>query len=187
METKRKDVPMKIKSWLIGLLFLPMTMMAQNKDLTLQDLIPGGKNYFHFVPKNLSQLQWNGDSYLYAKGDTMKIVSMPKMKEGVAFTCTTLNEALIASGKKVIGRLPYFSYPYKGKTVLSFMSNKELLHYDYAANKIIASYNLNPNLANFDFCPENNCLAFTEGNNLKFVSADNKVTTVTSETAEGVV
>ncbi len=178
---------MKIKSWLIGLLFLPMTMMAQNKDLTLQDLIPGGKNYFHFVPKNLSQLQWNGDSYLYAKGDTMKIVTMPKMKEGVAFTCTTLNEALIACGKKVVSRLPYFSYPYKGKTVLSFMSNKELLHYDYAANKIIASYNLNPNWANFDFCPENNCLAFTEGNNLKFVSADNKVTVVTSETAEGVV
>lgn len=58
---------MKIKYWLIGLLFLPMALMAQQKDLTLQDLIPGGKNYAKFVPKSLAQLQWNGDVYLYAK------------------------------------------------------------------------------------------------------------------------
>ena len=77
---KRKDVSMKIKYWLIGLLFLPMALMAQQKDLTLQDLIPGGKNYAKFVPKSLAQLQWNGDAYLYAKGDTVWTGEAPKWK-----------------------------------------------------------------------------------------------------------
>ena len=79
---------MKIKYWLIGLLFLPMALMAQQKDLTLQDLIPGGKNYAKFVPKSLAQLQWNGDAYLYAKGDTFWTGEAPKWKKSVLLTKT---------------------------------------------------------------------------------------------------
>mgnify|MGYP000478279785 FL=1 len=111
---------MKIKYWLIGLLFLPMALMAQQKDLTLQDLIPGGKNYAKFVPKSLAQLQWNGDAYLYAKGDTVWTSEAPKWKKSVLLTKAGLNEALEAAGQKKVGSLPYFSVPYAGQFVVVY-------------------------------------------------------------------
>ena len=37
-------------------LLLAMAVTAQEKELTLHDLIPGGKSYSRFVPKTLKQL-----------------------------------------------------------------------------------------------------------------------------------
>ena len=49
----------------------PLSMMGQDKQFTLHDLIPGGKTQSRFVPRNLKQLQWCEDTYLYVKGDSM--------------------------------------------------------------------------------------------------------------------
>ena len=45
----------------------PLKMMAQDKQFTLHDLIPGGKTYSRFVPENRSGLQWAGDMYIYVE------------------------------------------------------------------------------------------------------------------------
>lgn len=45
-------------------LSIPMTLMAQDKQFTLHDLIPGGKTYSKFVPESRQQLQWVGDMYI---------------------------------------------------------------------------------------------------------------------------
>ncbi len=52
-------------------LLLAMNATAQEKQLTAQDLIPGGKNVSRFVPKSLRQLTFVGDNYLYRQGDTL--------------------------------------------------------------------------------------------------------------------
>jgi hypothetical protein len=39
-------------------------------------LMPGGKNYAHFVPQTLRQLQWCGDSYIYRSGDTLHVAKV---------------------------------------------------------------------------------------------------------------
>ena len=43
-------------------------MMAQEKTLTLQDLIPGGKNQKKFVPEDRPLLWVGDDMYLDAEG-----------------------------------------------------------------------------------------------------------------------
>ena len=60
-------------------------MMGQDKQFTLHDLIPGGKTQSRFVPRNLKQLQWCGDTYLYVKGDSMMSGESTKAVK-VAFT-----------------------------------------------------------------------------------------------------
>ncbi|MCD8288187.1 MAG: hypothetical protein LUC18_05035, partial [Porphyromonadaceae bacterium] len=52
-------------------LLLAMNATAQEKQLTAQDLIPGGKNVSRFAPKSLRKLNLVGDKYLYRKGDTL--------------------------------------------------------------------------------------------------------------------
>lgn len=180
---------MKIKFLLLlGVFSLSnlLSGMAQDKQFTLHDLIPGGKNNSRFVPRNLKQLSWCGDTYLYAKGDSMMSGEAAR-KETVAFTREQLNGALKAAGLETVGSMPYFSVPYKDQPVLAFYSKRHRIHYNYKENKVVADYHLTNGWGNYDFCPANGYLAFTEGNNLQVLSPDNAVGVVTHETASGVV
>lgn len=180
---------MKIKFLLLlGVFSLSnlLSGMAQDKQFTLHDLIPGGKNNSRFVPRNLKQLSWSGDTYLYAKGDSMMSGEAAR-KETVAFTREQLNGALKAAGLETVGSMPYFSVPYKDQPVLAFYSKRHRIHYNYKENKVVADYHLTNGWGNYDFCPANGYLAFTEGNNLQVLSPDNTVGVVTRETASGVV
>lgn len=176
------------QGWLlfVAILFAPLSIMAQDKQLTLHDLIPGGKTYHRFVPKNLKQLQWWGDRYLYVKGDSV-IAGDPAQKESVAFTRGTLNEALQTAGLPVAGTLPAFSVPYSDQPILSFRTKDHLLHYNFESNKIVADYPLDKKGANYDFCPANGYLAYTEGNNIRILSPEKKTEIVTRETADHIV
>ena len=161
-------------------------MMGQDKQFTLHDLIPGGKTQSRFVPRNLKQLQWCGDTYLYVKGDSMMSGESTKAVK-VAFTRQQLNEALAVAGAQSVGGMPFFSVPYKDQPVLAFNAKHHRFHYDFVENRIVSMYDLNGSWENLDFCPANGYLAFTEEDNLKILSPDNAVSIVTDETAEGVV
>lgn len=163
-----------------------LSAMAQDKQFTIHDLIPGGKTNSRFQPRSLKQLQWSGDTYLYAKGDSMMGGEGIK-KETVAFTRSGLNEALKAAGLDTVGSLPAFSVPYADRKVLAFNAKQHRIHYNYAENKVVADYQLANKGGNYDFCPANGYLAFTEGNNLRILSPDNQTRTVTNETADGIV
>lgn len=167
-------------------LMIPVSLPAQDKQLTLYDLIPGGKTYSRFVPRNIKQLQWCGDTYIYAKGDSL-LNAVPGRKEEVAFTLSRLNEALTAAGLQTVSKLPAFSVPYPERSVLAFVSKGHRVHYDYQENRIVADYRLPDKASSFDFCPANGYIAFTEGNNIRLLSPDNQQSIVTDETADGIV
>ena len=79
---------MRIKSSLfisLCLILLTMSITAQDKQLSLHDLIPGGKTYSRFVPRDMKQLRWCGDEYLYVKGDSV-LGAKPGKKEEVLFS-----------------------------------------------------------------------------------------------------
>ena len=47
------------------LLFFTMTTVVpaqEKKSFTLEDVIPGGSNYYNLVPKSLPEIQWWGDN-----------------------------------------------------------------------------------------------------------------------------
>lgn len=160
--------------------------MAQDKQLTLHDLVPGGRTYNKFVPRNLKQLQWYGDTYIYAKGDSL-LSAIPGKAEQVALTLGKLNEALTAAGLKTVGSLPTFSVVGGETPLLAFNSKGHRIHYSCKDNKVVADYRLAEKGANFDYCPANGYIAFTEGNNLRVLSPANSTEPVTTETAEGIV
>ena len=146
---------MRIKSSLfisLCLILLTMSITAQDKQLSLHDLIPGGKTYSRFVPRDLKQLRWCGDEYLYVKGDSV-LGAKPGKKEEVLFSLERLNGALTAANLQTVGSLPSFSVPYERGSVLAFTSKQHRIHYDYKKNKVVADYALKNNWANYDFCP----------------------------------
>lgn len=180
---------MTIRKWMATCFLsvaLPLSFMAQEKSFTLQDLIPGGKNYSRFQPQNLRQLQWCGDTYLYAKGDSLMSGENARPAK-LAFTLQQLNEALTAAQLKTIASLPNFSVPFKEEPILAFNSRGHRIHFNMLELKVVADYTLAAHGSNYDFCPANGYLAFTEGDNLRILSPESKVTAVTEETKGGIV
>jgi dipeptidyl aminopeptidase/acylaminoacyl peptidase len=168
---------------------------AQEKSLTLQELIPGGRNQFRFVPRNLKQLQWCGDRYMYVKGDSLLAALPADRNEQVILTLEQLNLALETAGHPSTGSLPDFSVPFPEQSgVLAFHYKNCRIHFDLQAlhnpkggRVITAAYTLEPQWANFEFCGANGCLAYTEKNNVRILSDKNRTSTVTDETEDGIV
>ena len=178
---------MKINVWIIGFLLFPLCVMAQKKDLTLQDLIPGGKNYAKFQPENKSVIWVGDDMYLEMEGKDAYTGAKPNHYPEIRVSRTTLNKKLQEMGLDTLSRLPKFSVPYKDKSVLAFSHKGHTLHYDLEESRIVADYTMPKAGENYDFCPANHSFAFTEGQNLKVLLPDGTIKDVTNEDKPGIV
>lgn len=73
-----------------------LTTFAQEKkaDYTLEDVIPGGNNYFNLMPKNIPGLQWWGDVCVRADVENIRRIQLKDGKETVLVTLEEVNQAL---------------------------------------------------------------------------------------------
>ena len=147
---------MKIKYWIIGLLLFPLNLMAQDKELTLQDLIPGGKNYAKFQPKNQSVIWVGEDMYLIQDGKDSYRGAKPKQYPEIQVSRTSLNQALQDAGLDTVSRLPRFTVAYKSKPVLAFTHKGNRIHYNMETDQVVGNYTLPKGGANLDFCRAHN-------------------------------
>lgn len=126
---------------LLGLLFacIMIPLSAQDKPLTLHDLIPGGRSYYRFVPKSISQLRWLGDEYIYQRGDTL-YAALPNKKKSlrVLLTLQGLNDALSEKGLKSVRVIPDISVfrDKEGTNYLSFYAGSSLVCFRPDQNRV---------------------------------------------------
>jgi dipeptidyl aminopeptidase/acylaminoacyl peptidase len=183
---------MKIKIVLYSLILLAtLPVTAQNgapeKELTFQDLIPGGSAYSRFIPQNIQQLQWCGDLYTCLKGDSLLLAYPDAKKEPLAFTCKQLNEALTSAGLPETGAMPFFFVPDKKKTELAFQYQNNRVHYNPVTRQITAHYALDKSGSRWEYDKANGNLAFTKENNVYVLTPGGETETVTAETEAGIV
>ena len=77
----------RILNLLIIVFMATSAMMAQDKkSFTLEDLIPGGKNYSKLQPKNMSWFPWWGDLMLKEENDELKAFNPANGKEETLIT-----------------------------------------------------------------------------------------------------
>ena len=132
---------MKIKYVLASLFLLfPLSIMAQEKELTLQDLIPGGKNYAKFQPKNLSTIWVGDDMYLIQEGKDSYRGAKPGHYPEIRVSRTALNKALQAAGLDTVSRLPRFTVPFRGEPVVAFLSRNHRIHYNIETHEVVGDY-----------------------------------------------
>lgn len=152
-----------------------LTLSAQEKKaFTLEDVIPGGSNYFNLVPENISGLGWWGDTCIQAGVDKVKTIDVKNGKEKILFTLNEVNETIKNGDKpyklthelKPLHSLMAVQLPWADKTIALFRQSNYMMWYDFAEKKIIKLAYLNDKAANFDFCKENGLMAYTVGSNL---------------------
>ena len=105
-----------------------MNVIAQDKkSFTLEDLMPGGNNYFNLQPKNLHGLKWWGDVCVNADIEEVKAVNPTNGKETVLFTLQDTNDLLAAKELGKMNHLYNVSFPYAEKWMLVNTSTHKVL------------------------------------------------------------
>ena len=154
----------------------------EKKTFTLNDVIPGGDNYFNLVPKSMPGLQWWGDICVRTDIENIKKIDTKSGKESILVTLEEVNEAL-KNGKmpykltghiKPLRTLMAASRPWGDRNVITFTQyddrtpgQKYMIWYDFSKKKIVNLFNLQgEGPTNFDFCKENGYMAYTIGNDL---------------------
>lgn len=146
----------------------------EKKSYTLEDVIPGGNNYFNLVPKNIPGLQWWGDVCVRTDVENIVIINVRNGKETVLVTLDEVNEALLNGEKpfqptqelKQLRTLMGASLPWGDQKVITFRQGNYMVWYDFGQKKISNLFRLNEKAANLDFCKENGYVAYTVGSNL---------------------
>ena len=184
--SKIKKMKIKFIS-LIMMVISSIPVVSQENNLTFQDLIPGGKNSYRYTPQSIRQLQWCGDMYVYAKGDSLMVALPTDKVEKVAFTREQLNETLSLAGLPTTGSMPGFTVPDKNAAVLAFQYKNNRVHYDLKTGKIVAKYALDKDGSRWEYDKANGNIAFTKENNIYILSSDGVVEAITGETDKGIV
>lgn len=146
----------------------------EKKSYTLEDVIPGGNNYFNLVPKNIPGLQWWGDVCVRTDVENIVTINVRNGKETVLVTLDEVNEALLNGEKpfqpaqelKQLRTLMGASLPWGDQKVITYRQGNYMIWYDFGQKKISNLFRLNEKAANLDFCKENGYVAYTVGSNL---------------------
>ncbi|MEN9919499.1 MAG: hypothetical protein RL662_1935 [Bacteroidota bacterium] len=165
-----------------------ITMMGQNNQnqLSLEDLIPGGKSYAKYQVSFPKQLQWWGDTPVYVKGDSILAISTrEKDKVSVILTKGLLNEGL--SQQDQLKTLVGFSFPYPNQRVVLFSRNNKTYLYDYGNKRYLTTFDISKEAINTDFSKESKSIAYTKSNNLYVMDMSGKEIAVSAEADKGIV
>lgn len=160
------------------------SLNAQQKELTLNDLIPGGKTYSRFVPQSLRQLQWCGDYYLYVCGDTIHATIPGKASKSI--TVDMLNAALKLKGEDAYKQLPRFMVTDTKRNVITLNCRGRYYDYNLDNGKIQRDYAYNKKGSRFELDLNKHHVAYTVGQNV-WVDVDGDSLQVTNETQDGIV
>ncbi|MBR5541788.1 MAG: DPP IV N-terminal domain-containing protein [Bacteroides sp.] len=171
----------RILNLLMIVLMATSTMMAQDKkSFTLEDLIPGGNNYFNLQPKNIQGLRWWGDLMLKGEIDELKAFNPANGKEETLITLQEVNDLLAA---KELGKLHHFysiSMPYEQKWML-LNTRKHRILVDLDNKEVIWTQDIPAKAANQDWNQTTRALAYTIDNNLYVLPNGGEAIQVTNE------
>lgn len=196
---------MKKRTYSLLLLFiLSMTIITaqEKKSFTLDDLIPGGSNYYDCSPKNLYGVQWWGDVCVKPDVEEVKTIHPKNGKETTLFTLEEVNDAIehgvlpykTVHPLKPLSHLMKGSYPWADQNLMVCQTRSQdgtgqyILFYDFVQKKVTHLFRLECSKgqtpANIDFCPANGYAAYTSGNNL-FVAHEGDFSTMINPSLVG--
>ena len=155
-------------------LIMAATISAQEKKAyTLEDVIPGGTEYYNLVPKNMSGLKWWGDVCIQTSSSEINTINLKNGKKNVIVTLEEVNQAIekanVACG--ALKSISNASFPWADRKEMTLIHNGYFVNYDFDKKEVTSSFALTKGAANYDFCKANGYMAYTVGDNLYIASA----------------
>ena len=162
---------MKIKTILSALsLLTTMTMTAQNKLFTLEDLNFGGTNYHNMQPKNL-WLTWWGDQLIQTDVEECYTIDAKTGKKTKLFTLEDINQWVGSDDDKYVRHLMNATFPYPDKPIVQVGNRKAVILVDFKQQKIVWQDSIAGQTA-YDWNPVSKATAYVDDHQLFVVDAN---------------
>lgn len=156
-----------------------MNSKDQKKQLTLDNLLPGGKTYRKYTPQMPEKLAWYGDQLTYHKGDSIIIISKKNETKSKTLICLKqINDHLEA--KEQLSNLTQVDLVDKSK-ILKIKTINHTYLFDLEKKQMIAQFSNLSGMDNSDFSNESLLLAYTKENNLYIQNSKGEEITVANE------
>lgn len=166
-----------------------MSVQAQQKSFTLNDLIPGGKNYDQFRPTDLKNAGWYGDTFIYNQGNTVVTTDKNgKPHKKPLVTLEQINKALEAASLKPLKGLPSFHFEQDANVSKGrFFAQNHIITYDFKTNQVVSSVPYDAKDGAFDFNADQSYVAVNNGDRLFIIDKEGKRHEVSTGNQEHIV
>ncbi len=166
---------------LTALATISLTVMAQNKQFTLDDLIPGGSRYYSSSYAQNKYLTWWGDICVELGVDECKIVDTQNGSTQPFLTLETINSILTAKGCRPLRSLLYLEFPIADKPHVLVENANEISFINFNTNKVLWHANIDTKAANIDRNTSSLSTAYTKSHNLYVQTSDGYVHQVSKD------
>lgn len=145
-----------------------MTMAQNLKSFTLEDLIPGGSNYYNCSIKNLYGVQWWGNQCILPDVEEVKVINPKNGKESVLFTLEDINKGLETSTVKLrkMRALYDVRFPESERPIVMLMQPEYIVLLNFETKQVERLIALNKGAANVEVSPNHQAAAYTIGDAL---------------------
>lgn len=162
-----------------------MTINAQTKQFTLEDLNFGGKNYHNMTPKN-KYLAWWGDKLVHKDVEKCSTVDKKTGKETVLFSADDINKWAGTDENSKVRHLMHASFPYPGKPLVLVNSKNERILVDFEAKKAVWRQST-ADETHEEWNAKSRATAFVKDDNLFVTDAGGKTIQLTTDGSHDIV
>ncbi len=177
--TSMKKINLFVGISLCLAMLFPMTMNAQLKQFTLEDLNFGGNNYSNMRPASRSAVWW-GNRLVRTEADCCSEIDKSSGSEKVLFTKNDLGDAY----KDCSLKRAYFPYASQSQAVLVHGGKFSVV--DWKKRKTILEYNVEGVMAQ-SWSKESKALAYVKDNNLFVATPDGEISRLTDDGSREIV
>ena len=164
---------------------LSLSMTAQQKQFTLEDLNFGGTNFRNFQPKNM-WLTWWGDQLVQTGVEECSLVNTKTGKKKLLFTLDDINKWAGSDEKKRVRSLASATFPYADKPVVAVNRGRTFTLIDFKAGKVVWQDSTSTREAN-DWHATSRATAYVKDWQLYVADADGKARQLTTDGSREIV
>ena len=177
---------MKIKTFVFLIMVsLSVSLFAQEKFLTLEDLNFGGTNYGNMQPKNM-WLTWWGDQLIQTDVEECYTIDTKTGKKSKLFTLENINKWAESDDVKYVRHLMNATFPYPDKPIVKVGNRKAVILLDFKQKKIVWQDSIAGQTAN-DWNPISTATAYVDNNQLFVVDANEKKHQISTDGSREIV
>lgn len=156
---------------LLILIAFPLSMTAQNKQFTLEDLNFGGSNYRKMQPQNL-WLTWWGENLVNTDVEACYLIDTKTGQKSLLFTLDQINKwAESDDSVRYVRHLMNATFPYPDKPIVALGNRKAFILVDFKAKKLVWQDSISGQTAN-DWNATSKATAYVEDNQLFVVDGE---------------
>ena len=155
---------------LLTFIAYPLSMTAQDKQFTLEDLNSGGTNYRMMQPQN-QWFAWWGEKLINTDVEECYLIDTKTGKKSLLFTLDQINKwAESDDSVRYVRHLMNATFPYPDKPIVAVGNRKAFILVDFEAKKIVWQDSISGQTAN-DWNAASRATAYVEDHQLFVVDA----------------